>query len=87
MSAPVHVQLLELDLCEGLLPRLVLLHGVELNRVVEQIEVVPQALQELRERYPADAHLALTICCALVACTAAFAIYIFTSGYGAAEHR
>ena len=56
-TAPVHVQFVELDRCLGLLLGLVLVHGVKLGRVLEQVEVVPQAVVELRERYPATRHV------------------------------
>ena len=51
--APVSVELLELERCVDPLFLLVLLHGVQFGRVLEQVEVVPQAIVELCERYPA----------------------------------
>ena len=49
---PVHVQFFELERRMDLLLGLVLLHGVELSRVLEQVEVVPQAVVELCKCYP-----------------------------------
>ncbi len=50
---PVHIQLFELELRCGLLPNFLLLKGVELGGLLEQVEVVPQALEELEVVDPA----------------------------------